>query len=934
MTGRKKKTAWKNRILMIVLAFVMLFGVILQGGSVSAIGNEKKAMLYSKYAASHTIEDCVLFIGTYLIHKDVLTDELYQQAQESASEFGQMDMYYKSELANGSWFNVSDASTLADITTDGTPVEDSELQGLFVQYYMGKDGILIDVLTGADVNPFDVIDPYDLINLPELQALKLKYTFDAEADTISEEDFLVNRLSFDNGTLRGDVYYFQMMKTFFGLDMRDAETASCDAQLARLYECYKTLRAQENDEEAELVYSLMGKVDAARRFVVMGKLVHNDENAIGEIYNMAMGSYYTLNGNFKNAKSEGKEDGEAWMVELRNFVDHDFSLTTTNERIMQGNGNYENWWIPIVPQDPKDKKKKKSDDEEESEEEEDEDEDEPDTDPLQTDKEIIDAITSCMQSCQTSYNTHDANRLRDMDTVLGHAEYEYSINAINSASAAGLNDDTTKLKQVINVKEGVVKDAPGELALITSTLLPRAEAAYSTAAHAGAGPEYAAAKANNKGEAVMKAALESQKNTLEAKRMELQFLITEKGKRTDDETSLAYIYQRITAAGEWKNGVPSDDFATDAGFSVEEHIIWLQDEAERIKNGNDSLASKLDQLKEKKEKLQIDKDAALDDNDLGLAADLDAMIAAVDQDIADEEARLLAEMNDADTLGDASSALVDLGNSLDALSNRLLNGAKKRLNDKDFDGLVNSIDAMAAIGDTDGLNELKDMLEGTDAPADLINDLNDAIGDSGSGDSLLGQGDGDGNGDGSGDGSDLSKLTEDDLLAAIYGLFGDDFDLDGDVLAAIVTALSRLNEKGCAAAGRLALDFTSKGLAVRNPYFYTKYTGKASTEFVSVKTFGDVSVYRYVYNDSKQRATLTYGSSVYEFNVNSGTATHGGEQITLSEPGILSGGFYLSEKDMEEYLKCTAQYVDRCDYAVCVTEKVEKKAKQLLDLFL
>ena len=89
-----------------------------------------------------------------------------------------------------------------------------------------------------------------------------------------------------------------------------------------------------------------------------------------------------------------------------------------------------------------------------------------------------------------------------------------------------------------------------------------------------------------------------------------------------------------------------------------------------------------------------------------------------------------------------------------------------------------------------------------------------------------------------------------------------------------------------------------------------------------------------MYNDSKQRATLTYGASVYEFNVNSATALHGGEQIKLSEPGILSGSFYLSEKDTEEYLKCTAQYVERCDYAVCVTEKVEKKAKELLDLFL
>ena len=98
-------------------------------------------------------------------------------------------------------------------------------------YYAGSDGILRDAKTLAGINPFDIPDPYDLSKLPELQSLWLQYTYSETAESISQEEFLKNRNSADSGNLRSDVYYYQLLSTFFSLDLRDEETNKLDEQL-------------------------------------------------------------------------------------------------------------------------------------------------------------------------------------------------------------------------------------------------------------------------------------------------------------------------------------------------------------------------------------------------------------------------------------------------------------------------------------------------------------------------------------------------------------------------------------------------------------------------------------------------------------------------------------------------------------------------------
>ena len=151
------------RILALLMAGVIAFvAVNSYRGRASAVFEEKKAMRFGAYTKSHTIDEGTLFIGTYLIHKDAVTEELYEQAKQSASDSGQDVIFYKSEFAAGSWFDISDAGSLEGISTNGTPKDEAELANLYVQYFVGADGILIDIVANEEKNPFDLVDPYDL----------------------------------------------------------------------------------------------------------------------------------------------------------------------------------------------------------------------------------------------------------------------------------------------------------------------------------------------------------------------------------------------------------------------------------------------------------------------------------------------------------------------------------------------------------------------------------------------------------------------------------------------------------------------------------------------------------------------------------------------------------------------------------------------------
>lgn len=174
-----RKARWR----VTVCAAVLLVPALLLGRMyVQGFWDEDRAV----HIKADEIESSTLAIGTHLIHLSALTDSIYEIAEQSAEDSGQDQIYYRSELGGDAWFNISSATSLADITTSGAPVTNEEIEALYFEYHTKSDKITYDLRTGQPVNIFDIRDPYALESLEELSPLKMQY--DQILETQGEND--------------------------------------------------------------------------------------------------------------------------------------------------------------------------------------------------------------------------------------------------------------------------------------------------------------------------------------------------------------------------------------------------------------------------------------------------------------------------------------------------------------------------------------------------------------------------------------------------------------------------------------------------------------------------------------------------------------------------------------------------------------------------
>lgn len=175
MKGRKLKILWLSiGVLAVIICSTIAF----------AIFNEED----TTHVNDDDIENSTLIIGTHLIHISALNDSLYDIAQESAQSSGQNEMYYKSELADGKWFEISAATGLSDIMDEGSAVDKSVIEALNLRYYTKSDGITYDLMDGNAVCIFDIINPYDILELTELDAIATYYELLEEKETQADTD--------------------------------------------------------------------------------------------------------------------------------------------------------------------------------------------------------------------------------------------------------------------------------------------------------------------------------------------------------------------------------------------------------------------------------------------------------------------------------------------------------------------------------------------------------------------------------------------------------------------------------------------------------------------------------------------------------------------------------------------------------------------------
>lgn len=822
-----------------------------------AVFDESTAVRFRVFKQSNTIENSVLFIGTHLIHMQALTDELYEVAMDTATDADQHNIYYKSELADGEWFDITDAGSIADISTEGVMVDESELDDLWVTSYTGKDGLTKDARSGETVCIFDQPSPYDLLNLPELDAVKQVYT---------------GKYSENSDGL--DKYFYEELSRFFNSTVKNEATDACDRQLASLQKCYESYSTAGMDEQAEVLMSLMEAVDAARRTEVFYQISECESNLLETLLGVASGSDYSPT--------------------------DDYNSET---------------FIP--------------------------------------DEMLLEAVGTAIQQCKESYIRYESKQLEEGGTALRHYIYEQSqqLTALCEAADGELSSDSeidaaiTKIRYAMNIENDIVGDADEELKLIEDEFLPEAEKAYGDLLKSGVSDTYQAAKSADKGLAKCESILREDQSALETKREELQYMIAAARMRKSSADALQYMYERMSWAEDSRSGIRNDDFKGYANESVSAHIEWLNDQAQQIINGDASLMSLLEQLKQKLQDYLDKQREALDNNNLELAAQYGALADDMSAQIAKEQERLQAVLNsDSATAQEKAQAQVALGNSslLDSIDG-MKKDAMTAINTGDTEGLEQTLDALAVLGAEDALGELQDALKASNLSDKEKESLGKSISsakEKSKESTLHGKANAAGS-DGAGTGSGASQAASysaDELIAMISQVFGGTFDsLSAENQIAAVAALEWLYEEyGNANAASLAQQYAGLSSRNGNPYVYTQLADHKEIRYLPLNVTARASGFRYVYSDSRQEATLTSARQTLRFRVGSSQVTKTDntvEEIKNYKVEYQINTPYVDQNTAQKYFDCEAAYISNTDYGVCLNAKIRALADTLYQAF-
>lgn len=863
----------KTKLGLILIPLVAALWILAENYAARAFVDETTAV----HVDPASVEDATLAVGTHLIHLSAVTDEIYRAAVESAEQSGQDRRYYKSELGDGAWYDITEAAGIQSITGQGQPVEDRVIQDLFFRYHTRPDGITYDLLKKTPVNIFDEQNPYELWELPELEPLRQQSIMLHERNGENKSDL--------------SVFHEKILNKFFDTKVHNDVTNTCDEELSALQQYYEALAAnQESAERKNMVMDVMGAVDAARRAEVFRIL---QEDALPVLMDWISGIGWT--------ESELPED----------FV---------------------------------------------------------------INAELSQAAGVSLDNVGQSLIEEQADILDTGTTVLERSRFYYTGRLIQEARKqyyAGCNLEVDHLLYLSNIENSLIVEAEEELALLEE-LLESADIAYLGALASGESGEYRAGIANRSSKALLRQLLQTQKSDTNVCRIELQFLIQAKTQRMAPEEAKEFIIQRIEQLGMFREVILQDAFADYAQETVEEHLSWLTEQLGKLSNAAGE--SELEGLMKEKTDLQDQRKSCLDENNLAGAKKLEAQIAAKDEEIAQEEGRLQAILNAAETT-QAQKALAK-----NALGNATVNSALNTLADNtiadirggDLSGMEDSLETLVQMYDLNAdaaENTLKDIYqelaalqmreeagtagkiekgaEGTDTPG--------TAGESGGTDGMADNAEG---GEGGEDtlGSeetakwmeriaeimsehitaDTGSLTQNEIHRLLRELLGSDYTSLGnkDKASALIAVNLYGEYTGSNAVMLLAGSMAGEAYRDKIPYVYQK-PDQQRPEYAPADALAKCIGYRYIFDDTGKEATLRRGARFYRFRA--------ADQKVLREEGVTESMaygaqfqrlLYLEEGYLYDTFQCQVEYIRQSDYGVIATQDMMAKAQELFEAML
>lgn len=887
------KAGRKGRITAIVLSVCVFAGIACYQMARAAIFDESKAVTYEEYASSHVIEDSVLFIGTYLIHSQTMTDELYEKAVESATDSNQTNVYYKSELANGAWFDITDALGLSDISDQGIVVQESELADLWVTCYTGSDGITRSARSGETVSIFDIPDPYDLYNLPELEAIRIQYD---------------NQFSSDSSGV--DAYYYEHLKEFFELDLKNDITEECDQQLAGLQTCYEHLQTSDQKELAEIVSKLMSRIDSRRRAEIFSQLSQIEEHKLEDLQKMSSGEYY-----------DGEDYSNEQFVEDMNVSDAiGISLQSCQESYIEHSGNMLVQGETVLKQTEYEKSMQVVDRA---------------AGGWSSQMETVLLELEDLYHIQEDVVADSGRELALLDNellALGENKYlqilsqgaggAYQAAVANGVSQAARNQVLEDRKAVANgaksefqylIQAKTKRQSAAEAVDYTYSRIEKAEGFYDRRA----GDDFRAKAGETIDDHILwlqnlarsisgeEEGLQSELSKLESRKEEL--LEQQADALDNNDLSTARKYEVLAAQVEEEIGAKEQELQavlTSADSTASQKAQAMNGA------GNTTTLNNINQMKNSALSMIANGNISGNDN-LGNMIDGLALLGA-------ESA--LAEIRDKAAQAGSSQLLKDIDRAIEDSRESSLHdfyGGGKDETGAAGNGQSGAQTGIAGSGQGDGTSGSGQQ------GADTSGDQTDGSG---------GQTDGIGaTGEQGSSGSNVAGLSEADIHTGIQEIFGDAFDnlTDGEK-AAITAAMNQIGRAGSRRAADLARIFVNQCAQEGNGYVFQKFKGD-SAEHIPLRIVGLCSGYRYVYSDSRKEVTLSRKSNVYRFTVyRDQVVRQTGEKEKLTASVKVQSIPYLAEEDALQYFQCQAEYIDTTDYGVALSLEMQKRAEELV----
>ena len=877
------------RVVSVIIVLIMMITPMMQMLNVNAnpeIQGEDELIEAVKVNDTE-IEKSSLIIGSYIIHLNGLTDDVFYMAKESANEFSQANMYYKSELADGKWFDVTSASSLEDIISEGMPIEREEIEQLNFTHKVSSTGEVTDLRYGYRISAFDVKAPYSLWDLEELKALKTQY------ELISEKKIKTD----------SDKKNMEMIQSFYEKSIRTSKTDQYDDIITGL-ERYKNVLPGRGKTATwiEEVQKVMKHTDALRRVEAFQILAANLEILLNDISGQENSS----------VEEEGETEEEMTEEEMIDFY--------VNADLVEAVGDA----IDNVEQSILEKSTQ-----------------------ILTEGNTSDSLARYQYSNDLMNGITKSTQEKEYDNLPWYYRWYLLWIKVRSTSAIEYNvticdTATQKLVDITNISSGVIVDINSERTTAEEISIAAYET-YKEKLSAGIGEAYKDAVVENKSQAAKEQCLSEQKRDTNVARQEYQGVLFSYFERLSNKSMQQYVEKLLNEISDLEALVPEDAVKSYQLETVTEHREWLRDMlAQAMLNSSDS--SEMDKLTEAMSDLEKQRQEALDNNNLKgekkIAADMEALQGEIDKLVESlvneldspysteaEKARALAGLGDGNATALLNSLSSDIASGIRNINGTGTTSSGVAYSQKEAEELKNkmeifsSISAFAPDAAAQALKDIEEAVAGASLQNnEFVEDIQATIG-------VVKEKIEDGQK------GNLTNIDSEELISMLENILGctleeaTAIDFSGAVLA-----LSRFGyEHNNREARSLAITYAAEMYDLSHVYIYPKVETEKK-EYVSVRAIGQVLDYRYVFDDAHYSATLSKGKSYHTFTKDLKDYSYTGKKTgKLTTNVVFQDTLYLGNADAKKIYNIEAGYVHGSKYAIVVTEQVEKRTKEFYD---